>query len=138
MMTTLPATQPAAMAVPDQDQDQERRLQERRERMRIAKGLKALAEPTRLKILQILIEKRGTIPVEGITELLAQERIDLKQSSVSHNLKVLQEAELIELYAKASNYNYYVVRKDMLDKLFDAFKSYIGETRESQTQAENL
>jgi DNA-binding transcriptional ArsR family regulator len=128
MMTTLPATQPAAMAVPDQDQDQERRLQERRERMRIAKGLKALAEPTRLKILQILIEKRGTIPVEGITELLAQERIDLKQSSVSHNLKVLQEAELIELYAKNSNYNYYVVRFDMLASLIDSFKGYIGAT----------
>lgn len=57
---------------------------------RLARMLKALGNPVRFQIMQILAEKRMCITGEIV------EFTNLAQSTVSQHLKVLREAELIE------------------------------------------
>src|SRR5260221_13998670 len=53
---------------------------------------KALSDPTRLKILSILIEANGTLDVNGLVD-----RLDcLAQPTISHHLHTLINAGLIE------------------------------------------
>src|SRR5260221_1808621 len=53
---------------------------------------KALADPTRLKILTLLIEANGTLDVNGLVDRLDS----LKQPTISHHLHTLIESGLIE------------------------------------------
>src|SRR5258708_39365892 len=53
---------------------------------------KALSDPTRLKILTLLIEANGTLDVNGLVDRLDS----LKQPTISHHLHTLINAGLIE------------------------------------------
>src|SRR6516165_11874905 len=57
--------------------------------------LKAAAEPTRLRILRLLLD--GEFNVKDLTQLLGQ-----SQPRVSRHIKLLAEAGLIERYQEAS------------------------------------
>src|SRR5258708_34681951 len=53
---------------------------------------KALSDPTRLRILTLLIEANGTLDVNGLVDRLDS----LKQPTISHHLHTLIESGLIE------------------------------------------
>ena len=57
----------------------------------LASQLKALADPTRLRMLDLLAQQRQPLCVCDITEQFSQ-----NQPTVSHHLKLLREAGLIE------------------------------------------
>jgi ArsR family transcriptional regulator len=56
----------------------------------LAERLKALADPTRLRVLDLLARQREPLCVCEITP-----RFDLRQPTISHHLRILREAGLI-------------------------------------------
>ena len=71
---------------------------------KIAMSLKALAEPNRLKIVDLL--SCGT---KCACELL--EHFDFSQPALSHHMKVLEKAEIITV-EKKETWNYYTLSDD--------------------------
>jgi ArsR family transcriptional regulator len=68
---------------------------------KIEKISKALGDANRLKILHLIARHGGTGQCAAIQECLA-----LAQPSVSHHIKILVEAELIEAIKEGRNYKY--------------------------------
>lgn len=79
--------------------------------------LKALAEPARLQILDILVQRGGLVCVcdfEGVVGLPDPKTGQRpKQPTISHHLKVLREAGLVG-YEKQGLWAYYFVHRDRL------------------------
>ena len=79
--------------------------------------LKALADPARLQILDILVQRGGLVCVcdlEGVVGLpdpATGQRP--KQPTISHHLKVLRDAGLVG-YEKQGLWAYYFVRRERL------------------------
>jgi ArsR family transcriptional regulator len=61
------------------------------ETMGLADRLKAIADPTRLRILDLLAQQEDPVCVCDITPLFSQ-----NQPTISHHLKLLRQAGLIE------------------------------------------
>ena len=57
----------------------------------LADWLKALADPTRLRMLDLLVEQPEPLCVCEITD-----QFDLRQPTISHHLRILREAGLID------------------------------------------
>jgi ArsR family transcriptional regulator, arsenate/arsenite/antimonite-responsive transcriptional repressor len=57
----------------------------------LAERLKALADPTRLRMLDLLAQQRAPLCVCEINEHFAQ-----RQPTISHHLRILREAGLID------------------------------------------
>ncbi len=57
---------------------------------RLAETLRAVADPTRLRMLDLLAQQSGPICVCDITDQFSQ-----NQPTISHHLKILREAGLI-------------------------------------------
>lgn len=78
---------------------------------------KALADPARLQILDILVQRSGLVCVcdfEGVVGLPdPQTGQRPKQPTISHHLKVLRDAGLVG-YEKQGLWAYYYVRRDRL------------------------
>ncbi len=92
------------------------------ERVRAAADLlKALADPARLQILDVLGQHTGYVCVcdlEGVVGLPdAQTGQRPKQPTISHHLKVLREAGLVD-YEKRGLWAYYFVRRDRLAEAY--------------------
>jgi ArsR family transcriptional regulator, arsenate/arsenite/antimonite-responsive transcriptional repressor len=77
-----------------------------------ARAFKALADPTRVRILSIIASAEGGEAC--VCDLTAG--IDLAQPTVSHHLKVLLDAGLLERERRAS-WAYYRVRRDAVRDL---------------------
>jgi ArsR family transcriptional regulator len=79
--------------------------------------LKALADPTRLQILDILVQHTGLVCVcdlEGVVGLPdPQTGQRPKQPTISHHLRVLREAGLVG-YEKQGVWAYYFVHRERL------------------------
>lgn len=79
--------------------------------------LKALGDPTRLQILDILVQRSGLVCVcdfegtVGLPDPLSGQRP--KQPTISHHLKVLREAGLVG-YEKQGVWAYYYVQRERL------------------------
>lgn len=71
--------------------------------------LKALADPTRLKLIELLLTH--SYCVRALSTLL-----DMSESAISQHLKILREAELVE-GVKYGYYTHYRVRREQLDTL---------------------
>lgn len=56
----------------------------------LADRLKALADPTRLRMLDLLVQQEQALCVCDITS-----QFDLHQPTISHHLRILREAQLI-------------------------------------------
>jgi ArsR family transcriptional regulator len=67
----------------------------------VAKVAKALGDTNRLNILLHITKKGGCAPCSEIHDI-----IDLTQPSVSHHVKILIEAGLIEPEKEGRNFNY--------------------------------
>ena len=79
--------------------------------------LKALADPARLQILDILVQRSGLVCVcdfEGVVGLPDPQTGERpKQSTISHHLRVLRDAGLVG-YEKQGLWAYYYVRQERL------------------------
>jgi ArsR family transcriptional regulator len=75
---------------------------------------KALADRHRLKILNILLQSAG----EAVCVCEFQPALDISQPTVSHHLKQLTEAGLLER-EKRGTFAYYRLKPGMLDRIGD-------------------
>jgi ArsR family transcriptional regulator len=81
------------------------------------KILKALGDPSRLKLLKILSEKE--LCVCEIEEVM-----NMKQTTVSQQLRKLKEAEIV-IERKEGWWSYYSLNREILEEFFDAFRDFI-------------
>ena len=79
---------------------------------RIAPLLKAIADPVRLRLLSLVAAHQDR--ESCVCEL--QDAFDLSQPTISHHLKVLHEAGLLDR-TKRATWVYYSVRADALEDL---------------------
>jgi len=78
---------------------------------RVSDDLGLLSNSIRLRLLSILLEREGWVCVCDLVRGL-----DLKQPTVSHHLKLLKDAGLIE-DEKRGVWSYYFVKRDALADL---------------------
>ncbi len=78
-----------------------------------ARLLKALADPTRLRILSLLSRHEGEVCVFEIVESFT-----LEQPTISHHLRILRDAGLVDCRKKGL-WAYYYVRRDALGRAQD-------------------
>lgn len=88
----------------------------------LVRSLKALADPTRLKILYYLTH-------ENLTPAEISRRLQLRPPTVTHHLKELRLASLVEL-SIAHGENRYTIRKQALDKVCANMKSFLEKEPE--------
>lgn len=77
----------------------------------IAKKLKVLADPTRLRIISLLLLNDGCMAVEDLVDCIQ----DFEQSTISRHLVMLHSAGLLTR-SRRKNYVYYQVRQEALRK----------------------
>jgi ArsR family transcriptional regulator, arsenate/arsenite/antimonite-responsive transcriptional repressor len=85
----------------------------------IEKVSKALGDTNRLKILHYISNKGGCGQCAGI-----QDVVDLTQPSISHHVKILVEAGLIEP-EKEGRHHKYTLNKEILD----GYKKFLNELK---------
>jgi ArsR family transcriptional regulator, arsenate/arsenite/antimonite-responsive transcriptional repressor len=78
-----------------------------------ARLLKALADPTRLRILSLLSRHEGEVCVFEIVESFT-----LEQPTISHHLRILRDAGLVDCRKKGL-WAYYYVRREALARAGD-------------------
>ena len=81
-----------------------------RQRMELASRFKALADPTRLGIVNMLAR-------EGEGCVCHFETLGVSQPTVSHHLKVLREAGLIEVARRRATWTFYRLVPDAVESL---------------------
>lgn len=81
---------------------------------------KALGDVNRLRILKDMSEKGGTIQCSEIMKIL-----ELAQPSVSHHIKTLIEAGLIEPEKNGRHYTY-ILNKSLLERFLKKMKNIAG------------
>ena len=86
---------------------------DRNSAMRVAEVAKALSDPIRIQLLDVLRKHAGKVCVCELVPLF-----DVSQPTVSHHLKVLREAGLVES-EKRGLWVYYYVLPGALDELAD-------------------
>src|SRR2546423_13961644 len=84
---------------------------ERDEAIRMAEVAKALGDPIRMRLVDVLRKHAGKVCVCELVPLF-----DLSQPTVSHHLKVLRKAEIVES-EREGLWAYYYVRPEALDEL---------------------
>ncbi len=91
---------------------------EAQESLRIFKAriFQALANPTRIQILELLKEKE-----RGVSELL--ECLNVEQSNASQHLAVLRSKNLVST-RKEGNQVFYSLRDPVLGKVLDSLKDF--------------
>lgn len=83
-----------------------------------ADQLKALSEPLRLRIIDIL--RHGPMTVGDIAEFLETELV-----TVSHHLKILKHAGLVEA-ERDGRFIVYSLRQDLLQKAVNSSKQFLN------------
>lgn len=78
---------------------------------RFATIARALGDPVRLQIVDVLHHHAGAVCVCEINDLF-----DLAQATVSHHLKVLRDAGIVD-YEKYGVWAFYYVKRELLDQL---------------------
>lgn len=80
---------------------------------------KIFGDSTRIKIINILIDNE--LCVNDISN-----KINVSQSAVSHQLRILKNAKLVK-YRKEANLTYYSLDDDHIDKIFKIGCEHIDE-----------
>lgn len=84
-----------------------------REAERFAEDLQILAHPVRLQLLDVLARNEGRVCVCDL-----EAAVPVKQPTVSHHLRILREAGIVDS-EKVGQWMYYHVRRDVLADLRD-------------------
>jgi len=88
-------------------------------------GLKALSDPTRLRILRYLTH-------ENLTPTELARKLRLRAPTVTHHLQALRLAGLVHVTVGAEHVNRYTSRLESIDELFVQLNAYLaGENKES-------
>jgi len=98
------------------------------------KVFKALSDPTRLRIFMLLLERELCV-----CELVFI--LKMEQSRISHQLRILRDADLVEdiRYGKWTNYRILEKTKKNLMGLFDKmFNENFSDSEEFQEDRKNL
>ncbi len=82
-----------------------------------ARLLKALADPTRLRILSLLSRHEGEVCVFEIVESFT-----LEQPTISHHLRILRDSGLVDCRKKGL-WAYYYVRREALGRAREVISS---------------
>jgi ArsR family transcriptional regulator len=82
-----------------------------RDAERLATLARALGDPVRLQIVDVLHHHAGAVCVCEINDLF-----DLSQSTISHHLKVLREAGIVD-YEKRGLWGFYYVKREAIEGL---------------------
>jgi ArsR family transcriptional regulator len=97
---------------------------------RVAPLLKALADPTRLRLLSIVLSHEGgEACVCDLTPYF-----DLSQPTISHHLKVLHDSGLLDRERRAT-WVFYKARPDAMDALRNLFTAPTARTPEAEVTA---
>ncbi|MGH2944854.1 MAG: ArsR/SmtB family transcription factor [Solirubrobacteraceae bacterium] len=86
---------------------------EREQAQRMASIARALAEPVRLQLVDVLRKHAGKVCVCELVPLF-----DLSQPTISHHLRKLRDAGIVD-HEKRGLWAYYYVRPEALDELSD-------------------
>jgi len=89
-----------------------------------ARVLSALADPTRLEILTILLRNQGTINVMELVEEIGR----LEQPTVSHHLRILLDSGIV-YNRKKGLYSFYRVNGRQLRHIADLLEQFIAAIR---------
>ena len=89
-----------------------------REATTIAAQLRALADPTRVQIVTLLVEHPGEVCVCDLTSYFP-----LDQSTISHHLRLLREAGIIDC-VKHSVWSYYFLRPGGLQPILHLLRGW--------------
>jgi ArsR family transcriptional regulator len=84
---------------------------ERHEAVRMAEVAKALCDPIRLQLVDVLRKHAGKVCVYELLPLF-----DVAQPTLSHHLKKLREAGIVD-FERRGLWAYYYVRAEALDEL---------------------
>jgi len=79
---------------------------------RVARLMKTVGHPSRLKIIELLIERK-TLPVRDIYEA-----VDISQSNASQHLKALEDIGVLSSSRDGKNI-YYEIKNQTIIKLLD-------------------
>lgn len=90
----------------------------------LVRSLKALADPTRLKILFYLTK-------ESLTPSEIARKLQLRPPTVTHHLKELRLASLVEFSIEGEN-NRYTVRRQALDAVYKQLNSFLEKEPEKE------
>ena len=90
----------------------------------LVRSLKALADPTRLKILFYLTK-------ESLTPSEIARKLQLRPPTVTHHLKELRLASLVEFSIEDEN-NRYTVRRQALDAVYKQLNSFLENEPEKE------
>lgn len=90
----------------------------------LVERFEALADPTRLRILALLLRADGTMDVKELVEKLGR----LQQSTVSHHLRPLRQAGFLERKKKGLH-SFYTVKTEVLAELEAFFGGYARRSR---------
>lgn len=85
----------------------------------LAELFKIFGDSTRVKIINILIN--GQLCVNDISE-----KINVSQSAVSHQLRILKDSKLVK-YRKDGNLTYYFLADNHVEKIFMMGCEHINE-----------
>lgn len=91
-----------------------------REAERLAEDLQLLGHPIRLQLLDVLNRNEGRVCVCDL-----EAAVTVKQPTVSHHLRILREAGLVES-EKVGQWMYYRVRRDVMGALRDRLALHLG------------
>ncbi len=78
---------------------------------------KALSDPNRLKIVQLLSEECKCV-------CKIEESLGLSQNLVSHHLKVLKNAGLVEV-CKCGNWRNYSLKKEVIEQVKNQLENFL-------------
>lgn len=93
---------------------------------RLVETLRAIADPTRLKILRLLKQK-GQCSIgksEGMCARDIQDQIKLSQPTISHHMSILTKAGLVHA-EKQGLWMWYVRNEKSLDQLADELRASV-------------
>lgn len=77
-----------------------------------AKMFKALGDPSRLKIVELIAEQNCCEGACCACDLL--EYFEFSQPALSHHMKVLEQAQILSV-EKRKTWNYYTLRSDFIE-----------------------
>lgn len=88
----------------------------------LSRVFKALGDPTRLSIVQLLYRHRGALCVNALTKMLS-----VSQSAVSQHLRVLKDIGLIR-GSRTGMHVHYSIDKEEVNRYKDLFDDAFNDT----------
>ncbi len=108
-----------------------------RQAYRYAERLKALADPTRLLLLNLLAHNKGQVEEGEITVGRLVEAFELEQPTISHHLRILKTAGFIEFW-KNGLYVHYYINEDVLPDLFNVLEEVFERNKVSDADVDDV